>query len=374
MKLGDQEILLSNGTNHMGVPLCSKRDTMRDQIIRRCEKVKKAVNVMLSMGNKKVPLPPSLGSRLYNSTCLPQLVYGIEGCVLDKTCENELEKTHRYCGKQIQGLPPQTPTPVATSTLGWLSIEGIVNLARIMLLYRWLSLSSESIYKKMVLVRLAFHMYDVSNKKHMGPLYEAYKLFVSYDIEHYIVEAMESGITIPLKRFRRLTRNVIVEREHREWKATILLYRGLGLFSECFKRTEICVWWKVSRCRPQLTRSVGDIMRLMCGQHVLACNRGQCNGSKICKLCDLYETETVSHLLFSCTKFTVLRATQWAEVLNSMPDQMAQHVLTLNSRDKVIFLMSGFNGNYTVEWLDIYEVVCNFISRIYMARRSHELG
>lgn len=47
--LGTQQILLSAGTNRMGVSLCPKGTDMRNQITIRCKQVKKEVCAMMSI-------------------------------------------------------------------------------------------------------------------------------------------------------------------------------------------------------------------------------------------------------------------------------------------------------------------------------------
>jgi len=66
---GGQEIILKSGTNHMGVPLCTVRTKMKEQIIDRCEKVIKQVRVMMTLGTPYLPLPPSIGSKIFRTMC-----------------------------------------------------------------------------------------------------------------------------------------------------------------------------------------------------------------------------------------------------------------------------------------------------------------
>ncbi len=372
LELGQKQIALSKGLSHMGVPLCTTKESTRDQITLRCDKVKKEVKVMLSMGSKSVPLPPTVASKIYKSICLPKLLYGLECSLIDDTSLQDLERTHRYCAKLIQGMPPQTPNPVAISTLGWLSIKSMLEIARIVWLYRWLSLPSTCIYKKIVLLRLSYHMYGNPSGRHMGPIYAAYKLYVTYGIECYIIDVMHRANVIPLKQFKRLILALVSEHEQTEWVATSMLYESLGLFRRCFQKIELCIWWKVSRFRPRLTRGIRTVMRLLCGQHVLAVSRrNRADGnSTMCNLCDGYEAETVSHFLFKCTHFSATRESAWKDVLLSMPKAMAEYVTGCNHMEKMIYVMSGLNSTFTQEWLDVYESVCVFVTKMYNKRCS----
>ena len=170
--LGSEEIKMTSGTSHMGVPLAPKKDKMKQVITQRKEAVEKEVNVMMTLGNYRNPLPPLIGKKIYDSMCIPKLMYGLEACTLSAECLLMLEISHRYCARKIQGLPPQTPivVPLATLQLGLLTVESMLHCRLMLMLYRWLSLPYACIYKKIVIARLVSHLAD--NGPHLGPLYD----------------------------------------------------------------------------------------------------------------------------------------------------------------------------------------------------------
>ncbi len=360
IKMGDQEIVLKAGTNHMGVPLFSTSTEMKEQIIQRCERVKREVRVMMSMGSARLPLPSAIGSKIYKTALLPKLMYGLEACTVNRTCLDELEKTHRYCAKLIQDMPSHVSNPVPLATLGWQSVQSMLNFNKMVFLYRWLSLPTSCIYKKVAILRLVLYIYGNVKITHEGPLIEAYFVFVKYGLQQYILDVLETGNKLHLKQFKRLLRRVVTQRDHAGWDATVLLYRGLTLFRECFPRIELCVWWRVSHYRPHLV----TVVHLVCGIVGDPARRRE-NPSGHCALCENWEADDAPHLLFTCSHLSSLRDPLWRKVLSSMPDAMSHHVLSLNVAQRTMFILSGFYVNFTLEWLDIYGTVALFVASLY---------
>ncbi len=369
LRLGGEKVQLIDSTCHMGVPLCPNKQQLKRELGKRCEKVKREVRVMASMGSHFAPLPPSVGSKLYKSVCLPKLVYGLEACVVDDDSVNDLEQTSRYCAKKIQCLPPQTANPVPTATLGWWPVEGVINLAKMVLLYRWLTMPRMNIFKQTAIMRLAQYMYGNGVSANISPLLDSYRLFVKYGIEHLIHDVLEKGSRLPLTTLKRTLRTAVEDQSWTKWETSRLMYPSLNLFRLCFETIELCIWWRVSLDLPHMTRSTINIVKLMCGQHCLASNPGHGTGaSKLCGLCDSYEVESVSHFLFSCNALDEVRGPSWDSLLVHLPEPMASALNNMNHVDKTIFLLSGFKVNFTPEWLGLYEATALHINKLYMER------
>lgn len=366
---GEHRIDLQSAANHMGVPLCISKPVMKEQIKVKCENIKKQVRVMMSLGNKRLPLPPTVGSKIYESVCVPKLLYGVEACVIHRDVMFEIEKCQRYSAKVIQGMPQQTPNPVPMATLGWMSMDSMIDIKKMVFLYHWLSLPTGCIYKKIVILRLITFIYGSSKDGHDSPLYQAFEAIVKHGLQNYVMDVLQNGTTISLKQFRRVAYRAVAEIEKSRWGANMLLYKSLRLFRACFTRIEMCVWWKVSHCRPQLCNATRSVLKLTCRQYIKYGVPGyKFNPSGHCPLCGDFNADTVPHLLFVCGNLSTLRNDLWRNVVDNMPEQMALHVAKLNVENKTRFLLSGFNGSFTVEWIEVYGAAAVFVHRLYKKR------
>ena len=117
------------------------------------------------------------------------------------------------------------------------------------------------------------------------------------------------------------------------------------------------------------------IIRLLFGHHKLnSClyrNKAEDVHTPICQMCDLYENETVEHLLFRCKKYDELRVTLWNEVLYHCPSESMYEYLTNMPRGKVTcLLLTGLNSTYTHEWSDFFTAILQFVYKMYITRTS----
>lgn len=381
----DQKIYLDNdevnqieGTCHMGVPLSPDRDSMKKIIVQRAEKIEKEIDVAMTLGTRRNPLPPLVGKKVYMSLCIPKLMYGLEACVVSEECLITMEKSHRYCARKMQGLPPQTPIIVPLATLGMMTIESMLHCNKMIMLYRWLSLPLSCIYKKVAIARLAYHLLDTG--LHMGALYDALQLCRQYGLVEHVVTALETGQTMSLTNWKRLVCEVVKEQELVRWQLTTRLYNNIVLFIECVTSVSVSVWWSVSRCWPKLTKATRVIMRLLCGQHGLATNtlRYRSKGntehspvrSNVCTLCDIGVPETVEHFLFCCCRHDTLRTELLRKLNLLLLPNMYRHMESLNTKGKTVFLLSGMGENFIWEWMDIYQSIAMFVFNMYIVRQN----
>jgi hypothetical protein len=172
--------------------------------------------------NLTAPLPPLVANKIYRSICIPKLTYGLDSCVLNDECLEELEKAHRYCSKKMQGLPPQTPIVATLAPLGLYTIESMMHYQLMLMLYRWLSLPYHSLYKKIAIARITYHMYG--NGSHKGPIYEPFKACQTYGLLEYISDVLETGTTMKLLEWKKIVWKAVEEVEVSRWRASSILY------------------------------------------------------------------------------------------------------------------------------------------------------
>ena len=97
----------------------------------------------------------------------------------------------------------------------------------------------------------------------------------------------------------------------------------------------------------------------------------QCTYSnRVCRLCFSYNAITSTHVLFECSSLTTARDSTWHNVLNNMPDAMAQHVGACDDENKLVFILSGLMNNYIPEWNDIYLGIVYFVNEMYSSRQK----
>ena len=87
----------------------------------------------------------------------------------------ELEFVQQQIARQTQGLARQVAGPAVLAPLGWLSIEAVCDISRLLYLWRILMLPWQSIYRQILTVRLCDMLANISIKG--NELSVAYILF-----------------------------------------------------------------------------------------------------------------------------------------------------------------------------------------------------
>ena len=127
------------------------------------------------------------------------------------------------------------------------------------------------------------------------------------------------------------------------------MYKKTVILKYCITNIEMWCWWKVSSVDPSLGYMVRLVVRLISGEHVLACNTARWTSeTPICKLCDVYTTESVWHFLFDCMNVHLGVVRQ-----EMLPTPMLRYLTHLTSKEKACFLLSGMKCNFTQEWQTI---------------------
>ena len=118
-------------------------------------------------------------------------------------------------------------------------------------------------------------------------------------------------------------------------------------------------------------------MRLMTGKHLFQSNTYHRTNtdndvdSPNCKLCTNFSCETVSHMLFTCPKFSNQRTYMWENVKLLCPKQLFLTMNDMHANDKTVFILSGFKCQYVQEWSDLYGAVLRYVTTLYEERLKY---
>ena len=151
------------------------------------------------------------------------------------------------------------------------------------------------------------------------------------------------------------------------------MYKKTVIFNYCITNIELSCWWKVSSVNPSLGFMARLVLRLISGEHILACNTARwTKETPICKLCDVYTTESVWHFLFDCinVNLAVVREEMLKTIYNVMPTPMRIYLTNLTSKEKACFLLSGMKCNFTQEWQNMYSAILSLTYKMYKVRKS----
>ena len=132
------------------------------------------------------------------------------------------------------------------------------------------------------------------------------------------------------------------------------------IFNYCIRNIEMWLesWWKVSSVNPSLGYMVRLVLKLITGEQILVCNAARwTKETPICKLCDVYTTESVWHFLFDCINVNlgVVQEEMLKTIYDVMPTPMQIYLTNLTSKENTCYLLSGMAK----------QILCNIIFLLY---------
>ena len=151
--LGKDKVQEREEYDHVGV---KKRlfNNFKPRTEDRISKGRRAFNSVLNAGIKRKGLNTSVISSFYWTIVIPVVTYGSETWVLKGDEIELLKKIQRYVGRRTQRFNQCSPNSSAYFPLGWISIEKVVYVTKLMFLRSICNMKDEAVAKRMLIMRV----------------------------------------------------------------------------------------------------------------------------------------------------------------------------------------------------------------------------
>ena len=365
---GNKAISISNAHTHVGTLVSNNKTEIRQYILQRISSCKRLGHAITAIGSHRAPVTPQSASHVYWTVCIPKLTYGLELMDLPDQSLRDMESYHAEIAKCIQGLPDQTCNIAAVAMLGWLSIQGYLDILMLSLLWKIISLPLAYIYKQLFLIRYVTHTYR-DQENHYGPLWRAMNRSEKYGLLPFIIDAVETGEYMPDTQWKRLCKERVWQREQKQWKVNSALFVKLSEIRQMIDCKNVLSWWQYAQHNTEDMNKCKLILKLFLGVHNLKCNAVKYTGenqSQLCTNCSDYKYETIEHVLFECEGNSVLRGHLWNNILESCPSaSMVYEMTSMSTKARCSFLLSGLNNSYVKEWNNLFKAIVQFITAMY---------
>ena len=322
------------------------------------------------LGSHVVPVGPAILSKLYWSISIPRMLYGLEAYPVNRENMYKLEHGHRMHAKIVQNLPQNTHNPAPLATIGWVSVQSIIELMKILFLWRILCLDGHNIYKRLVISLLrSFMNRGVSAIQHkLSPIANMLQVIRKYGLEEMLQNGIMTGDFGTYSNIKIFIKRLVHTHEHERWRATCILYPELLIYLKSVKHIQVFAWIKHLKGQPQLSNMVGDVLAILMGGQPKRLQRNF--EHSICQLCHSNSRDDATHILFECCALADVRQTLWQEVTNHMTPNMINDMMRMQPVDKTQYIISCFNNSYVAEWSVLYTKSLYFVSNIYRCRAS----
>ena len=356
---------------HLGICNYTKKSFCKKNIQGNINKIKYALYSLIGCSMRKTTLTPRAISNIYWSVAVPKLM---SGCEVKYYCPNELkeyEKAHRAIAKDIQLLPDNAPDPVCLAALGWHKIQSYVDKAKLLFVWRLLFLPSESVFRKVFILRL-FQVLFSGIYTTISPTAQIAELCIKYNIINYVKTVVQTGILPSRIVWKKMITKVIYDKEFSTWRLDLKLYTNLTLFRTIILQIEPCVWWDIAKNFRFLKKACCTMLRLLCG----------CNGLRLykdvdvnraeryCLQCNLNCVEDVKHFVMKCHSSADIRQAMFENIFSeiSADSRITMHSL---SDDMVFYVLMGLDFPISGQDRNLIRVNSAFhINTMYKQRMS----
>ena len=291
-------------TKHLGVGIGPVETVLQEMI----KKGKQAFSGILSLGRGIGGTNPAVASKLYWSTVVTSMLYGVQVQCLTEYALDLLEQEHRAFGKRIQCLPVTTSNPAAYRLLGWKSVRAYCDLSVLTFFYKTLHMDASCIFRKLV-TRRAIHIL-MSRSEMGGPTAYFLKTCCKYKMLEYVTDYIDTGEGMSCEEWKQLCKSRISERE--ECLYIVDLCMAEKLVNMHNLQAGMHQWWRVCKQFPQSLHACRLMVKLLVGEEPFAWNTGRyikprSIQHRMCAVCKSGALETTKHFLYECSSLTESR-------------------------------------------------------------------
>jgi hypothetical protein len=368
--LGNESIPIVKQVTHLGTCVANNEKSVEHFVENKLYKGKQKLMAVQGLGSRSVPLTFKAQSKIYWTITVPTITYGFEVMQTNEKIMDTIETAHRRIAKTVQRLPDQTPNPVVLPLAGWKTLGSVIDTMKIMFLWAILVLHDDNIYKKTAVKRI--RAWYNSNGYQKGPTARMMKCIKTYFTDAEIMNIVENN-TWSKQTWKKEVKLRIYSLEYRKYQTTISMYKGLSIVEHCIQFGKVWPWWQHSSRYPSKSRMCQLLSRIfVCSNHFI--NDTDVFKNQICGFCETSYTYDVSHFLFQCKKYRTMRDIAWPETLNTLPHALKQEVEGMTHYEKTVFIFSGMKSKYIPEFVDVYNVLLEFVYKMYMFKEKMDNG
>ena len=189
-----------------------------------------------------------------------------------------------------------------------------------------------------------------------------------YNMTDVLVDSLYTDNKGKTLKFRNMIKNIVYTHETNCWRATISLLYNLPFYKYCVPDIRMHPWWYFAKNTPSFYRQVSSVIALICGTQP---KFFQCNfNNMFCCLCPDRIVDSPIHVLFECPALNVYRNIYLSKIRLSMPLAMKNEWIDMTNSNKLIFILSAMNSNYSREFTIIYKSMSLFVYEMYRMRKK----
>ena len=163
---------------------------------------------------------------------------------LPKQAMSSTQSIHADAAKMIQGLPDQASNDGAVHCMGWMALDGYIDMLMMNYFYHIICLPIDCLYKKILIKRYCVHEY-CCNRPHFGPTWQFICLCKKYNLFGVVKNAIEENVAENVNEWKRTVKAQIWHVQNERMNIVCSVNKTLSLIEIPVRSNVILVWWSL---------------------------------------------------------------------------------------------------------------------------------
>ncbi|CAC5382904.1 unnamed protein product [Mytilus coruscus] len=335
LKLNTDIIPVCNSVKHVGI-LLDARFNLTKRTLAACSKIRSVCMSIIRLG-----VHPSLLNPITCSKIIVQLCYskGLYGCELwNNLTKHELlllERTHRYICKYVQGLPKLTRTDKCTSLLGWIPIESIININKLLFFGRLCNMPSKYLSKNVLMARLLMFFHKCT-ENNFGFVNDVIRIMQKYNLVGHIEKLLSTSYFPVQNQWKSIVKKRVYEYEENVLKQRLDSDRDFEYFKLIHNSIEPHRAWTILRQYPSLKFQAKFVISLCA---VVRPSEPDAE-LLLCHKCGFFYDNAIVHILIQCSSVSSTRDLFWIYLINIGPTEFSTTLHAMEDTYLTLTLLS----------------------------------
>ena len=333
-------------TKHLGVQLNACKNT-----IKRTKELSRRAYAHLgnlrSVGFHEAGLSPLTCATIWKRICIPSMLYACETWDFISVTELQiLERAQRAVAKHIQGITRRTHNEIAIGLLGWNTIEGTIETAKLLFLQKLISIPPPSITKEIFLHQA--YVYIMSNSIPTNSITSSlFQVLSKYDLEHFLMCYLK-GSEFPNKiEWKSIIKKAVEVKEQTKWQEGLMR-------KEAYRFARIQTELQPNRLYSVMKRNLGSRSILLLMIQMLTVFED--DEDMQCSLCGNILTDSIEHIMMRCEGLIEERTLLWDKIMDSISVNAEADIMQRTDRDVLDILFGKEWAHLNIDNMDSFYI------------------
>ena len=376
--LGGQKVKEKARYEHLGImATCDENDPKR--VSERLSKARKVLNVSTGIGVKRKGLNMLTCNVLFWNIVVPTALFGCEVWCLTANDVAEIESFQIYAGKRLQRLHPNTPNICSFLALGWIHLEILILIRKVVFIRTILMMDDDDVIKRIFKIRAQKFCEDPNTAiLNIGrsPVFEILHAALQLGMINLVIEftegtrywSKEGWSNIVWKNGWRVCddRNSLVMSFHKD----LDLLKVIGI------KVTYATWWVLADLHPEYVYFCETMIKLVCHSSKLktdsAALKSEPRNTRVCNECMHNRIDSARHMIMECDDTYNNRNEMYNEIMRAL-DQEA-YMVRNNMNMFPILLGQRIEGMSDVGMLRLWIISGSHIHNMYKRRTTVRVG